>query len=246
MMGCSFRLSWGRAERSVGREGLPCSCLHSEPLHNFKLMCLQSRLSVFSQTVAFHLGLLVTPLAPAWQILPPPPPKCVASAVKSSGCKLFLFRLLFLLLLLLLLLLLFTWNFHWFLFFIFAARLLKVVKHKTLPLNTSSSNEIRVRQPLLSSPLPSPPHPSLHCSLCYPLVPLSGLSQQIEVEVCGLQSSANMQLFLVSLSLYFYFVASSLIALGNCLFCFVLFHLVFFCCILPFGFLLWIWLWLWL
>lgn len=35
-----------------------------------------------------------------------------------------------------------------FLFLIFAARLLKVVKHKTLPLNTSSGNEIRAWQTL--------------------------------------------------------------------------------------------------
>lgn len=36
-------------------------------------------------------------------------------------------------------------NFGRFIFFIFAARLLKVVKYKSLPLNTSSSNEIRVK-----------------------------------------------------------------------------------------------------
>jgi len=58
----------------------------------------------------------------------------------------------------------------------------------------------------------------------YPSDSLSVLCQQIEVEVCGSQSSDNMQLFLGSFLFHPAFAtALSLIALGNCLFCSVAF-----------------------
>lgn len=128
-----------------------------------------------------------------------------------------------------------TWVFHWvFHFFFFALRLLKVVKHKTLPLNTSSSNEIRVvAQPSILF-LPSPPF----------------AGKQIEVEVCGSESfpeegggGVRQHATVFSFSVF-------LKCFSNCFFpflhwrpiglCFVLFGLGFFNFIFLFLFFFWL------
>lgn len=94
--------------------------------------------------------------------------------------------------------------------FIFAVRLLKVVKHKTLPLNTSSSNEIRLVGASKRVPQALLPRLSLSLSCC----------QQIEVEVCGAQSSLATCNCLSVLKCFS--TVSSLIALGNWTGCLVL------------------------
>lgn len=104
--------------------------------------------------------------------------------------------------------------------FIFAVRLLKVVKHKTLPLNTSSSNEIR----LVGASKRVPQTLLLSLSCC----------QQIEVEVCGAQSSLATCNCLSVLKCFP--TVSFLIALGNWTGCLVLCSIRFASVSVRFGF----------